>query len=197
MVRRRLLRGCTPGGATSLSASNKKTVQCCQRQNQNQRKLYTVRRQPGYSGPGSAVSRWTQKTFWKHLGGPGASAGHPDGREGIACAKNQCRRQPWHLRGLVGMVMGHTTAVIVHLQSRVCVVVVIRLLRMHNHVRNRLFLLVEVHRRQPGHRLPQHGHQQQQGAGWVDHGRIVGATACVPGYGITFESKMIAISAYW
>ncbi len=80
---------------------------------------------------------------------PGARAGHQNRREGIARGKQHCGRQAGQLRRLVRVLVRRLAAVVLNVQRLVGVVVVVHLLRMHDHVCDDLFLLVHVNGRQP------------------------------------------------
>lgn len=102
-----------------------------------------------------------------------ACAWHQDRWDGLACRKAHRRNQPGQLHRLVGMLVRWLAAVVLDVQSLVCVVVVVHLLRVHDHVRDDLSLVVKIRRCEPRQCLPDHGNQQDEGSAFGGHGRIV------------------------
>jgi len=80
------------------------------------------------------------------------------------------------LHRLIGVLMRRLAAVVINVQRLVDVMVVVHLLRVHNHVDNDFFLLINVHRGQPSECLPEDGNQQKECLGSASHGRIVKGT---------------------
>ncbi|RKR68026.1 hypothetical protein C8C94_2524 [Acidovorax sp. 94] len=78
------------------------------------------------------------------------------------------------------MLMGRLAAISFQVQGLVGMVVVPHLLRMHHHVSDDLLLVVNVDRRQPRQRLPDHGNQQEKGSALAGHGKIVWGTCSAP-----------------
>ncbi len=72
------------------------------------------------------------------------------------------------------MLVRRFAAVVLDVQGLVRVMVVVHLLRVHDHVRQGLRLVVKLGRRQPSQCLPEHGNQQDEGSAFGGHGSIVG-----------------------
>ena len=74
------------------------------------------------------------------------------------------------------MLVGRFSAVVFDLQRQIGVVVVVHLLRVHDHVCHDLSLVVKLGWRQPSQCLPDHGNQQDEGSASGGHRSIVGGS---------------------
>ena len=130
-------------------------------------------RREGLSGQIRSVLRRPQGAFEENGRVPGARAGHQNRREGIACGQRHRRQQTGQLRCLVRVLMRKLAVVVLDVKRLVGVVMVVHLLRMHDHVGDDLILVVKMNGRQPGQCLPDHRKQQKQGSAVAAHGGIV------------------------